>query len=89
MTDVVFCYSQDRLLKMKLAHMPVAARLKYLQSTDSYTGETDLATLRMKTPVDKVGGTIEHMCRELAIEICDVVVNKVRFFQRVPYGQLD
>ena len=69
MTDVVFCYSQDRLLKMKLAHMPVAARLKYLQSTDSYTGETDLATLRMKTPVDKVGGTIEHMCRELANEI--------------------
>ena len=89
MTDVVVCSSQDRLLKMKLAHMPVAARLKNLQPADSYTGETDLAMLRMKTPVDKVGGTIEHMCRELAIEICDVVVNKVRFFQRVPYGQLE
>ena len=37
--------AKDRLLKMKLAHMPVAARLKYLQSAESYTGETDLTTL--------------------------------------------
>ena len=69
--------AKDRLLKMKLAHMPVAARLKYLQSTESYTGETDLTTLRPKTPTNKVGGTIENMCRELAVEICDIVVNKV------------
>jgi len=69
--------AKDRLLKMKLAHMPVAARLKYLQSTESYTGETDLTTLRPKTPTNKVGGTVENMCRELAVEICDIVVNKV------------
>ena len=75
--------AKDRLLRMKLAHSSVAARLKYLESAASYE-KSSAEVLRenvdspntreyLKKRSDNREPqvkTVETMCREMALEIC-------------------
>ena len=70
--------AKDRLLKMKLAHSSVSARLRYLESTASYDGKgTDVSQIRVRTPVDATERAVERMCRDIAEEICGAVADAV------------